>query len=212
MVEPLWQFWTNWIVQFAVAIGTLAAAIIALFGGWLRAHIVPPKLQLSLQNVRGVHSPCILTSPDGVQRESESRWYHAKVENLKRWSPATQTQVLLLNIEEPDAAGRYQSIWAGAMPLKWRSFGYLSGGRTVGYPVECDLCSVVRDGWIEIHPVVVEFPMKAQRTAASKFILTLQARSVETDSNILRVEIVWDGNWAVGTDEMARHMVLTVLP
>lgn len=211
MVDPPWQFWTNWIVQAAVAIGTLAAVVVALFGKWLRAKWVPPCLQLSIENHRGTKSPCIISKQGGPATQSESRWYHLKLENARRWSPAPGTDVLLLNLEEEDAAGRFNSIWRGAMPIKWRSFGYLPGGRTVGYPAECDLLSVVRDGGLDIHPVVIEFPMNAHRNTACKFVMTVQARSIDADSNVLRIQIAWDGNWADGNDEMMRHLVITVL-
>ena len=210
-MTPISQFWWNWAVQLGIALATTLAVLVALFGGWLRAQLTPPKLRLSLQNACGVPTPCILTSPDGNQRQSEGRWYHVKVENDRRFSPATQTQVLMLEIQEPDAAGEMKSIWLGAMPLKWRSVGYLPFGKTIGYWAECDLCSVVKEGWLEIHPIIVEFPMKPQRTAKCRFIVVLQARSVEADSNVLRIEIAWDGQWSNDTDQMARHLVLRLV-
>src|SRR5262249_38910633 len=145
---------------------------------------------------------------------SEGRWYYVKIENSRRWSPATQTQVLMLEIQEPDASGEMKPIWSGTMPLKWRSVGYLPLGKTVGYWAECDVCSVIKggtgekEGWIEIHPVIQEPPMKVQRTSACRFVLALQARSVEADSNLLRVEITWNGQWSDDSDLMARHLVI----
>ncbi len=53
----------------------------------------PPKLVLNLENDRGVKAPVILTAPDGSTREAMSRWYHVRVDNKRRWSPATQVQV-----------------------------------------------------------------------------------------------------------------------
>jgi hypothetical protein len=203
-----WQFWLNWIVQLGIALGTISAVLVALFGRWLRARFAPPELKLSLSNVRGVPSPCLLTSPDGQQRVSQSRWYHVRLDNDRRWSPATQTQIVMLEIQEPDARGEMKAIWLGAMPLKWRSVGYLPFGKTIGSWSECDLCSVVQDGWLDIHPAILESPMKSQRTGQCRFIVVLQARSVEVDANVLRIEIAWNGQWSDDTDQMARNLVL----
>jgi hypothetical protein len=117
----------------------------------------------------------------------------------------------MLEIQEPDAAGEMKSIWRGAMPLKWRSVGYLPFGKTIGYWAECDLCSVVKDGWVEIHPVIVDFSMNVQRTRECRFIVVLQARSVEADSNTLRVEIAWNGQWSDDTEQMDRNLVLRLI-
>jgi len=210
----LWQFWTNWVVQLGIAVGTILAVIVALFGGWLRGHFMPPSLTLKLQDTRGVQSPCFLISPNGTRRQSESRWYCVKIENSRRWSPATQTQVLMLEIQEPDAAGEMKPIWFGAMPIKWRSEGHLPFGKTIGAWAECDVCSVIKggtgekEGWVAIHPAIPEPAMKVQRTSACRFVLVLQARRVEADSNVLRVEIAWDGRWADDSTQMARHLVI----
>lgn len=51
----------------------------------------------------------------------------------------------------------------------------------------------------------------AQRTQAFKMALRLQARSIETDFNVLVLEIVWDGQWADDTEDMTKHLVFSVL-
>jgi hypothetical protein len=42
------EFWWNWFVQLAIAIGTIGAVIVALFGNRFRAFLLPPRLKLSL--------------------------------------------------------------------------------------------------------------------------------------------------------------------
>jgi hypothetical protein len=41
-----------------------------------------------------------------------------------------------------------------------------------------------------------------------KMAFTLQARSIEKDSNLLRVEVSWNGQWADDTDQMANYLVI----
>jgi hypothetical protein len=204
----LWQFWMNWLVQLFMAVGTILAVVVALFGSWLRSHFAPPNLVLSLSNPRGHPTPSTIIAPDKTQRVTESRWYHLKIENTRRWSPASQTQVLMLEILEPDASGEMQPIWSGMMPLKWRSVGYLPLGQTIGYPAECDVCNAVKDKWLEISPAIAEPTMKVRRREACRFIVKLQARSVEGDSRVAHVEIAWNGQWSDDADEMARNLVV----
>jgi hypothetical protein len=209
-VSPTWQFWLNWAAQILIAIGTLGAVVVALFGGWLRARIAPPKLIIKLENERGVKAPSILTAPDGTTRESVSRWYHVRTVNERRWSPATQAQVFLLRLEEPDAAGEYKMTWVGELPLRWRDQEIKPLVRTIGYDADADLCSVVREKWVELHPLIAPIALNARRREPCNLIVSLQARSLEADSNLLRVKIAWDGKWADDAEEMAQHMVVTV--
>jgi hypothetical protein len=208
---PLWQFWMSWIAQVAIAAGSISAVIVALFGNWLRARLFPPKLALSLQNPRGTRSPAILKTPDGDQRQEDSRWYHVLVENHRRLvSPATQVQVFLIRVEEPDATGENKIVWSEQIPLTWRHQEVHPIARTIGYAADCNLCNAVKGKWLELTPIAAPFALKVRRRLGEscRFTVTLQARSVETDSNLLRIEIAWDGQWADDSDEMARHLVV----
>jgi hypothetical protein len=205
---PSWQFWWNWGAQVAIAVGTIAAVVVALFGDWLRGRLAPPKLVLKLRDGRGEKTPVTLTAPDGSTRETVGRWYHLRVENERRWSPARQVQVFLLRVEEPDAAGEHKITWVGEIPMIWRHQQVSPWARTIGYPADCDLCSVVKEKWVELHPVLVPFALNAQRREPCNLIVTLQARGLETDSNLVRVKIAWDGAWADDAEEMTRHMTV----
>ncbi len=205
------EFWLNWIVQLGIALGTLGAVAVALFGGWLRSKLVPPKLRLSVENPRGVFSPVELKAPDGSSRVTDSRWYHVRITNERRWSPATQTQILLLQVQEPDATGEFKVVWTGELPLRWRHQEVQPLVRTIGSPADCDLCSVVKEKWIELHPLIEVFSLKSRRREKCRLLLTLQARSIESDSNMLQVEVAWDGEWTEDTEQMARHTVVKTI-
>jgi hypothetical protein len=41
-----------------------------------------------------------------------------------------------------------------------------------------------------------------------RMIATLQASGIEAESNILRVEISWDGKWSDDMTELKRHLVV----
>lgn len=209
--EPLWQFWSDWIVQVAIAFGTISAVVIALFRNWLRAWIAPPRLVLKLDNERGSKVPAIIRAPSGTHRETDSRYYHVTVGNERRWFPATQVQIFLLRMEEPDAAGQYKMTWVGEVPIRWRHQEIQPLVKTIGYDADCDLCSVVKEKWLELHPLIRLTAWDPRHRESCHLIVTLQARGVESDSNLLRVQIDWDGGWADDTDEMAKHAVVKVL-
>ncbi len=210
-MEPTSHFWPNfW--SAATAVGTIGAVVVALFGNWLRAHLTPPKLTLRLKDERGTKTPVTITAPsDGSQRQTEGRWYHATVENRRRWSPAHGVQVFLLRLEEPDAAGEDQVTWVGSIPLRWRHQEIHPLALLIGPSEECDLCSVIRDKWVELHPLIVPHALNHRRGGKCQLIVILQARSVEADFNLLRVRIAWDGVWSDDADEMAHHMVVRQL-
>src|SRR5262249_19205921 len=100
------------------------------------------------------------------------------------------------------------------MPIKWRSEGHLPFGKTIGAWAECDVCSVIKggtgekEGWVAIHPAIPEPAMKVQRTSAWRLVLVLQARSVQADANVLRVESEWEGRGEYDSAKMARHLVI----
>jgi len=97
------QFWWTWTAEAATAIGTIGAVIVALFGGWLRAHLAASRLEIRLGrgDKKGFRVP-VLMSLDGKQIDTVGRWYHLCVENKRRWSPAKDVRLLLLKLEFPD--------------------------------------------------------------------------------------------------------------
>src|SRR5688572_16068307 len=108
-------FWWNWAVDAAVAIATFGAVLVALFGQGFRAKFVPPRLALTLLNPDGEMTRCRLQwqaeNGEITGRTEDCRYYHLRVSNARRWSPASQVQVQLLQMEEPAANGELQIAW-----------------------------------------------------------------------------------------------------
>jgi hypothetical protein len=203
------HFWWNWIVQALIAFGTIGAVFVALFGDWLRSKIAPPKLVLSLKNTVGEYSPYLLVDQAGHPQQIDSRWYHVRVENERPWSRANFVQTFLVRLEEPDASGAYQSVWLGELPIRWRRQELKPLTATIGYHGDDgDLCAVRRDGHLELLPLLRPYTPKTEWPGSHRMIVTLQARSIECASNLLRVEISWDGQWQDDEIAMSRHMVV----
>jgi hypothetical protein len=212
MPEPTgWQFWWTWAAEAATGIGTMGAVIVALFGGWLRAHLAAPRLEIRLDNRNGIYVPTVLDA-GGEKIDTFSRWYHLRVENKRRWSPANEVRVLLLKFEQRDAAGQYQTTWVGELPLQWSNQHITPLAPTIGPAYDCVLCSVVKhpsgQHTLSLYPLIRPFHLTTSWQGKAEFALTLQARSLDSDSNVFRAAVAWDGHWIDDTLEMARHLVV----
>jgi hypothetical protein len=209
------EFWPNWIVQLFIALGTVGAVIVALFGDYFRSKLLPPGLRLSVDSLEGIKTPLQLAWRDEVgdlhSRMEDARYWHVRVRNERRWFPAHHVQVLLLQIEEPGPNGAPQIKWAGEAPVLWENQELYSAGRAIGASGRVALCSVVKGKCLALHPLIAPLNMETQRHTACSLILTFQARADEGDSPPLRVRVAWDGKWDDGTQEMRQHLTLETL-
>lgn len=205
------EFWMNWWVNLSVAAGTLAAVLVALFGDWFRARMFSPKLKLQLRNSHGETTVVRTQWQDekGIHESLDAaRYYHVRVINEKRWPSANQVQVHLVRIEEPGADGLLQVTWSGEMPLQWMHQAIYPLARTIGASAYCDLCSVVKDKFIRLHPIVSPHNLSVERPGPVSLVISLQARGNETESGISRFQILWDGKWADDDQQMMKHFVV----
>jgi hypothetical protein len=202
----------------------LATIIVALFGEWIRAKLFAPKLQLKLRDERGEKQNAGIQwmNADGTTgaRHELARYYHIKVSNGTRWRPATNVQVFLTQVAEPGPDGDFKTSWVGDIPLQWRHQQAYPAARTIGSAIDCDLCNVVKDKWIELSPLIVPNNLLTRRKLpenrltrqptnwSTNMVVTLQARANEGESAITRFLISWDGEWEDGDIEMAKHLVV----
>src|SRR4029077_11820613 len=98
--------------------------------------------------------------------------------------------------------------------LRWQHQDISPLARSIGQEAAVDLLHVVALKFVAISPLVlpIGFPMRDRRTAFSKVVLSVQARSAEADSEVVRVEVSWNGKWAAGEAEMADNLVVKMLP
>lgn len=211
LVDAEAQFWWTWWVRLGAAIATLLAVVVALFGDRLRAKLFAPKLRLELLSPHGQKTDVTITSGETSRLES-ARYYHVRLTNGVPWPKATQTLVYLMRVEEPGPDGILQVRWSGDVPLKWQWHEIHPLQRTVGPEAVCDLCSVVKGKWLELHTVIrptalEPYRLKRVGTPVAMTVI-LQARSNEGNSPITPFAIAWDGNWDDGDAEMAQHLII----
>ena len=202
-MDPSQQFWWNWWVNLAVATGTLLTVAVALFGEKLRAKLFPPVLRMRLLRKEGEKTE--LRNQSG-QYIDDVRYYHLKVWNERRWSTAEQVQVYLTRIDEPGPSGKYQLAWSGEVPLRWRDQEFVPLLQTIGAAKDCDFFMVQKKGGLWLMPLITPNNMKARKEGKCRFLVWVQARSDQADSEIMRIQVSWDGLWEYGDTEMQRHL------
>jgi len=209
-MSPDQQFWWNWWVNLGIALATLAAVLVALFGQKWQAKLLPPRLRLTLGHKEGEKTQ-LRNQGDGTIVD-DVRYYYLRVSNERRWSPAEGVQVYLSRIEEPGPDGDLQVVWVGNIPIRWRDQEFVPLLRTIGSAADCDLCRVGKASGFALMPLIVPHNLNAHRNAPFRLVTSLQARSNQVDSAVVRIEISWDGSWEDGDVEMRRHLVIKELP
>ena len=91
------QFFWYMVVNSLVALGTIGAVFVALFG----KKFYRPKLELTLANPKGELAKWTVGGKD-----MSARFYQVRVTNRRRWSPANNVGIHLIGIDEqrPDDA------------------------------------------------------------------------------------------------------------
>lgn len=194
-----------------MAVATFVAAAVALFGQTFRAWAFSPKLSLALVSPDGEKVVARIQSPDDSERQEDGGYYHLRVSNARRWAPASQVQVMLLQLQERAANGEFQIAWSGAIPLGWRHQLLYPPSRTIGAPADVDLFSVIKNKWVEIHPLVQPLNLEIRRGERCTFRLVIQAQGNEAESPIIQEQIAWDWLWHDGAREMRNHLAIEVL-
>jgi hypothetical protein len=203
------QFWWNWWVSCATAVGTIGAVVAALFGDPIRRKFAPPRLQIRLsdnpaEGTKALTKLTVTVNGQPQERQTQSRWYHVRVENLRRhYTTATEVRLWLLELKIQDAGGSWRTEWIGELPMTWKDQIVKLPTLTMGQPDEADLCFVNKDDpvagegkhLLQLTTAIFKSPPPLQWTAACHIMVKLQARSIETASNIYAVEIHWDGQW-----------------
>lgn len=207
------QFWWSWWVNVAIALGTIGAVLAALFGQRVHAWLFKPDLVLSLPNPRGEWQRVEIRSPNGDQRPEDARYYHLRVTNAATWSKATDVQLFLVRLEEPGPDGQLYVKWASEIPLRWKYQEIMPLSRTIGPHADGDLCSVIKNKWVQLHPLILPHNLAdlAVRRGPFEMVVSFQARGAEASSEMKRIRIVWDGQWHDGENEMAQHLVISEL-
>lgn len=167
------------LIQFGIALGTVGAVVVALFGN-LRGKIFPPRLKINIHDEEGY----------STEGDDPSIYYHLEIRNERRWAPATQVQFYLTRVEL-FVEDKPTQIWFGELPMRWRYQESFPLTRTIGSPIQCDLCHTTSED-VQIMTLFQSEELPGKWPMKERAALTLQARSVEIDSPQIRIDISWN--------------------
>jgi hypothetical protein len=92
----------NIIINCLIALGTIAVAVLAIWGDWIRAKYFGPKLSLVPHNLRGSVVP-FTNGPRSI-------FYHLEVVNKRSTVVATNCRVLLKKVWRRVPNGQFQEV------------------------------------------------------------------------------------------------------
>lgn len=185
------EFWTA-----LSALGTIGAVIVALFQEKLTRYFNRPKLKLSLVDVP---VKCNLKcNVDEITYNGEAYYYNIKICNENRSAKADGCYVAVQSVEYDE---KEYFKFEGDEPLNWRNsnrepkeiknYGNPLEIITIGPEKEVNFLRITK--W-QGRPASIEIPTQKDVVMSGngnskKFTVTVQAKSNEYDSNVLKIEV-----------------------
>jgi hypothetical protein len=207
MAMPTW-------VQEAGVIGTWVVGFLALFGDRIRAWWFRPKLHLELKNDVGSWCPQKVGAPPdgGPSRFRDAHYYHLRVTNRATYPAAKDVQGLLLGVERLDQEPPQPGELYVPLSLGWAG-GVYPLMREIGRKTDAiaDLLFVHEEGELEFVVVHAPFNFQSVYSGETHLRVTAVARGSDCESNILRLEIDWDGVWERDEKAMKKHFTIREL-
>ena len=190
------------VLQVVVALGTLAVAVLAIWGDWFRDRLASPKLELRLRDSRG--NPTSLNGRRAI-------YYHLVVQNKRRWALATGVQVMINGIWRRAADGTFKpEILAAELPLTWAFPQFTPINPKIRDRKVCDL-GFLAEGDKEFKPSLYFYPNNfrgfVKANDSIRLSIGIQAENFTSHERFV-VEISWDGVWDSDLDQMEKHLVV----
>lgn len=190
-----YSLWINGLYVLA----TLLLAAIAIWGERIRQRWVRPKLRLVLDE------PTLTSHSDSG---SKAWYYHLRVVNDRRTSPATNVRVLFQQMLKKGADDTWQEQrFTGPVQVMWRWRDYTPQFTTIG-PDEYSAFACIVQGEKTLKLRLYWYPNNLLAFIPPREITRLKFKAVSdiAESDVLTIEIAWDGQWGQGSTEMAKHI------
>ena len=198
------QFFWYMLSQWILAGGTIALAVVALWGHIIRVRWLGQRLRIALKNAKGEVS----MFNDGVV----SRYYHLRVWNERLASPAHNVRVVIKSLYRPMADGTMSlTPLSGPLQLAWQFQGSNPQFQTLGAESTCDLGYLRKGEHFQLSTLFHHISFDPTIKKGQKAIVGVIALSDEGESNELKLEIAWNGSWSDDSDEMVKHLVIKQL-
>ena len=190
----------NLLIQATIAIGTIAVAIIAIWGDYFRKKLFPPKAKIALHNVDGM-----LT----YYQDSTPVWfYNLKVINQTHFS-LKNCRVFLKEIRKKGPDDSYDKI-----PLSvphqfiWSPGGFEPKEILINKEQIFDFGSIRKgsDCWKpELYWRANNFNGDVKQGEVIRYILEVDAEGMTSEIKQI-YEVAWNGKWSEKLEEMKLNL------
>jgi len=191
------------ILDIFVAIGTVAVAVLAIWGEWFRDKLASPKLSLQLRDTKG-H----LTS---LQNGQKIIYYHLVVNNKRKWAMARGVQVMLTGYWQQAADSTFKPVsLASELPLTWTFPQFSPLTPNISEQKNCDL-GHLSENENQFTPECYFFPTNFTGFVTPNSTIRYSIRVIAenfTYGKPMLIEVSWDGKWSTDMTEMERHLVV----
>lgn len=192
------------VAQVVIAFFTVILAAIAIWGETIRRRLFPPNLVLSEHNFEG----------DFVTMQGGKRhvYYHLKIVNTHKWSPAQKVRVLFeaYSRRKADGVTFQQESLVIPIQLYWSFIKFHELLPAVGPDRYIDIGYLV-EGEDYFYVSLLTIPgnfngfVRAKETLRFKIVATADNL---TKTEPLYLEVSWDGEFHFDKEEMLKHLVI----
>lgn len=197
----------NTVASVFVAIGTVAVAILAIWGDPIKDHFRGPRLCLRLVDPKGD----LTVRGDG----RKTYYYHVKVRNQRGRNVAKAVRVVLQGISRRTASGEFVNYpLAYRLPMAWAPFEQSDTERTIVDESTCDLGNLMQADEA-FRPSLIRTPNNfrglVEKDCCVRFELVASGQNVFFPMPAV-FEVSWDGQWTENQEDMHRHLVIRQVP
>lgn len=197
------------VINAFTALGTVAVAVLAIWGDWLKARLVPVRLRLVPHNTRGT-----LTM---FNTQRPVIYYHLKIINERRWLAARSCRVLLKALARrgPDLMFHPEPL---PVPFQfmWAPFESTPALVTIQKEQVLDFGFIMEPAaqgsqTTQFVPALYSYPNDFRGYVgpgeAVRYSLEIEADSYLSPTYAV-VEVAWDGRWLPDLDKMSQSLVI----
>jgi hypothetical protein len=193
------------LIEAIGAFGTLAVAILAIWGPWVRSKLAPLSLTLTLDPE---------AEPVVYSNRTQAMYYHLRVINRRPWLPAENCRVVLVGFSRRDSSGNFQPArMAFPCQFTWAPVEFNPIVITLHKEQVVDL-GYVEDKATHFIPRFYATPFNFQGFVGPNEAIRYQVQVTANDyvSSIYVIEVAWDGVWSFDPHTMKQHLPIRVIP
>jgi len=193
------------IVAALTAIGTLAVAVLAIWGDWFRAKFAPGKLAIEIHNLTGDLTH--LKLPNGGLMHTY--FFHLKIVNKRHWISPKNCRVLLQAMSKRGPDNEFHPI-PMAVPLQfvWAPAEITPPVVTIHHKQILDF-GIMTEGEQKFVPKLYSYSnnFRGVIAAGEAIRYSLEIVSDAYVSEKYQVfEVAFDGVWSANPTEMQNHL------